>query len=915
MRASKTSARGTSGASYVTAILEELGWGVAPNPLEHDLGTDLWVSPRDERGFDLGLMLGAQVKNGPSYFRTPGRHNDDDGWWLVEDSDHLNYWLGHAIPHVVMLRDPATRVVFWGHVRPESVVWTGVGGKVFVAKARVLDGDALPELVSIASDMRGAPVWNGSAWAGAPDLSPSDQLRFAMLAPRLVAPHPNKGAPSIEAHEGIALLASGRFGELGPRFGLDDAPRSGWRWDFYRAILAFAETQALAELITCREAATEPAEAAAATAALAAGFIETGDVDQALVVLDETIGADKCEPIDHAWLLVHRARALSLVGRKEDARDDALRALPALPTGDVTAGAIAGAGAAVVFQSVEMFKGDIAGTIAATDNEAAWWLAQAVSWGLSTAMTETFNRWIDNPNRVTLTNDPSQNRLRGVALVAGFGALQAQWAHATTVLAQTAFMSGALESGDQAAYLRMLCRAGSHEAVQGVVQRLLLDGSADAVTAVASEVDLDSATRTDVRATLELLVRGADVVSPADADRFISWALRPATDRQTWADRTTPGFLIEMKLAELVAALLPAASESTTQAVRAHLTTLPPQTDQAVAREWARVIDVLPREQWTTEDVELLVARADDQGPFTDAVTRAAFVAHDATRAAVLEQLERGDLHAMQHVGYLYDIPASSIPPLIDVLAVAVRERQRQIATMVAMGRVLDPERILTLLNVLHPDQANWDPIVELLESPLSLGSDTVSVLQALRVKADDIPEVTKRLLASAIERAASRGPSGRVPNDADHRAFAHATLGVFFPDEHQLRVDEVGRDWRSRQALVRGIGTRRDPADFVALALSACDPDPRVRATAAAALTDWAMKAVHEQALPTLVSVLDQDSGVHSARAAAAELGDPLPTTLRALARQLASHASAAARNAAQRALGADEPEIPATS
>lgn len=70
MRASPTESTGTTGQSEVRAAFSRIGWGPVDNP-QHDLGTDLWVAVRDERGFDLGLMVGAQVKAGPSWFEEP----------------------------------------------------------------------------------------------------------------------------------------------------------------------------------------------------------------------------------------------------------------------------------------------------------------------------------------------------------------------------------------------------------------------------------------------------------------------------------------------------------------------------------------------------------------------------------------------------------------------------------------------------------------------------------------------------------------------------------------------------------------------------------------------------------------------------------------------------------------------------
>jgi hypothetical protein len=70
MRAARSEQTGGAGTNEVSANFEKLGWGVARNP-DHDLGTDLWLAARDERLFDLGLILGAQVKAGPSRFERP----------------------------------------------------------------------------------------------------------------------------------------------------------------------------------------------------------------------------------------------------------------------------------------------------------------------------------------------------------------------------------------------------------------------------------------------------------------------------------------------------------------------------------------------------------------------------------------------------------------------------------------------------------------------------------------------------------------------------------------------------------------------------------------------------------------------------------------------------------------------------
>ena len=81
VRAPESEPTGTAGANEVSANFERINWGPVPNP-SHDLGTDLFVMARDARRFDLGVVVGVQVKAGRSYFREPvlGEAGVEEGW-------------------------------------------------------------------------------------------------------------------------------------------------------------------------------------------------------------------------------------------------------------------------------------------------------------------------------------------------------------------------------------------------------------------------------------------------------------------------------------------------------------------------------------------------------------------------------------------------------------------------------------------------------------------------------------------------------------------------------------------------------------------------------------------------------------------------------------------------------------------
>lgn len=97
MRASKEQT-GSAGVAYVMGDFRNLDWG----PLEnhpHDLGTDLYLQVRDDRRFDRGALVTAQVKSGASHFNqvAKGETGDITGWWYaVADAKHFEDWCSRS---------------------------------------------------------------------------------------------------------------------------------------------------------------------------------------------------------------------------------------------------------------------------------------------------------------------------------------------------------------------------------------------------------------------------------------------------------------------------------------------------------------------------------------------------------------------------------------------------------------------------------------------------------------------------------------------------------------------------------------------------------------------------------------------------------------------------------------------------
>jgi hypothetical protein len=121
-RATEQEQKGSAGASEVTGKFARIGWGFA-EITRHDNGIDLFLMARDERLFDLGLTLGAQVKAGPSYFEEPCKNNQGglDGWWFRDsDGQHLSDLAGHGLPQLLVLYNLDTQIAYWVHATPRD---------------------------------------------------------------------------------------------------------------------------------------------------------------------------------------------------------------------------------------------------------------------------------------------------------------------------------------------------------------------------------------------------------------------------------------------------------------------------------------------------------------------------------------------------------------------------------------------------------------------------------------------------------------------------------------------------------------------------------------------------------------------------------------------------------------------------
>lgn len=932
MRAPKNEATGTSGESEVLAEFERLGWAGLIDS-RHDTGTDLYLRPRDARRYELGALMGAQVKTGPSYFASPQKNSAGEitGWWYAEpDSRHFEYWLQHALPHVMILRDQDRNLSYWVHVTTGYVIWTGKGAKILVPASQVVDDNHNDALADVALTQLATRNWDGTAWTGAVHLSPTAEIRHALVTPRLIAPHPNLWPDSITGLEALAmqvLLRSELEQTLKPMttpvaargpdakwrgLSLDEARESGdWCWCATCALHLWHHEGQAAELFKLIEHSSNAAERAAAAILSCTILFGKNDPDAAIEVLHDALLHDDYSPVDHAWLGAQRARALLEVGKDEEAFDLAMKTqrIQREAPSDVTAAAIAGACALTSFRAAGWMQGDIANIIKRRDNSASWWTTQLMSYGLSAHLSEEFRKWSEDTSIRIGGADSAHRGLLSAALVYSCAGDQDGWRGATGALAEHLIVSTDPTSDPEAVahWLGLLRLAGDSKGTVRATRRVVAKGPIVAARLAAASVDLSRSTRTTALADIEFLTAVGDTLEQRQADEICAWALSTLQDPQDYLERTRPTFFVYQKIIDLFRSLVWASSEEVLHRVLDYFLDQPPVSDDHIAQPLARLIRAIPTSAWQKSDRQRAATRSmSDAAYLREAFLAVAAPVVPESREEILRAARAGELIAFDAIDDIRTLPSDAAEALAHRLCGAIEiligEASRGIHSMGG----LDLGAALTLLNIRHPSSALWDPIEALLASRGVRPEQQAGMLQILAEHGASLALSVRAHLADLIlalrdaDRVEDFSFFGRDQNIRSVTAEALAALVDEHSRELQLRELLAG-DTAHRVACARILERFGDSAESEVLLALYGDGSEPVRNAALSGLSKLLIVGRAPRGTEGILSRVLDSGGKRSAGAVVSRLQKvsavPATTELLKLAAQ---HPSAQIRNAA---------------
>jgi hypothetical protein len=136
---------GAEGVAAVETRILELGWIFRRQP-ELDVGIDAQIEVRINLQA-TGRILAVQIKSGPSYFN----QDDDDAITFRGKLKHLDYWLEHDLPVIVILYDPRTKHICWQVVTVDNVIRGMDSWKMLIPRKQTLAPSSLDRLFKIAS--------------------------------------------------------------------------------------------------------------------------------------------------------------------------------------------------------------------------------------------------------------------------------------------------------------------------------------------------------------------------------------------------------------------------------------------------------------------------------------------------------------------------------------------------------------------------------------------------------------------------------------------------------------------------------------------------------------------------------------------------------------------------------------------
>jgi len=123
-------------------VINELGWIFREQPIV-DVGIDAHIERVDEDN-PSGQLIALQIKTGPGNF-----HETADAYVYYGSLVHLEYWIGHSLPVVLVAHLPKSGETFWVAIDESTIERTKKNWKVSIPKENIFGAPTADALAVI----------------------------------------------------------------------------------------------------------------------------------------------------------------------------------------------------------------------------------------------------------------------------------------------------------------------------------------------------------------------------------------------------------------------------------------------------------------------------------------------------------------------------------------------------------------------------------------------------------------------------------------------------------------------------------------------------------------------------------------------------------------------------------------------